>query len=52
MSRRKDLKRNWNYKFSEYQWLDALMAGVMDSQQMLEHYLLLHDAASGADYKQ
>ncbi len=29
-----------------------LKAGIMDSQQMLKHYLLLHDAASGADFKQ
>lgn len=29
-----------------------LKAGIMDSQQLLKHYLLLHDAAAGGTVKQ
>jgi hypothetical protein len=27
-----------------------LKAGIMDSQQLLKHYLLLHDSAAGGEY--
>lgn len=29
-----------------------LKSGIMDSQQMLKHYLLLHNASSSVDSKQ
>lgn len=37
---------------NDYLWFETLLARVIEGQSMLKHYLLLHDVASGANFRQ